>query len=85
MGVKAGPDMGKIEVNEQYCKGCGLCVTSCPQKLIQIADHVSEPGYRPAKLEDPQGKCTACAICAFMCPDAAITVYREKRVTGDKK
>lgn len=77
--------MGKIEVNEQYCKGCGLCVAFCPQKLIQIADSVSKQGYRPARLNDPQGKCTACAICTLMCPDAAITVYREKQVKGEEK
>jgi formate hydrogenlyase subunit 6/NADH:ubiquinone oxidoreductase subunit I len=24
-------------------------------------------------------------LCALICPDAAITIYREKKVTGEKR
>lgn len=68
---------GRIEVDERYCKGCGLCVTVCPKDVIRMqADRLTPKGFHPAALDDPQGACTGCAICAVICPDAAITVYR---------
>jgi 2-oxoglutarate ferredoxin oxidoreductase subunit delta len=68
---------GRIEVNDLYCKGCGLCLTVCPKQVIQIdGERLTPKGYHPAALADPEGACTGCAICAVICPDAAITVYR---------
>lgn len=77
--------MGKIEANEEFCKGCALCVNVCPQKLIRIAKHVSKNGYHPAEFYDPEGKCSGCTLCAIICPDAAITVYRESKASVTKK
>ena len=71
--------MGKIVVNEDFCKGCMLCVSACPQHLIRTAGHVSKTSYHPAEANDPEGKCTGCCLCALVCPDAAIHVYREKK------
>ena len=68
---------GLIEVNDLYCKGCGLCLTVCPKNVIVIdGDRLTPKGYHPAALVDPEGACTGCAICAVICHDAAITVYR---------
>jgi 2-oxoglutarate ferredoxin oxidoreductase subunit delta len=77
--------MGKIEIDEKFCKGCTLCINFCPQKCIRVAEHVSKQGYHPAEFYDPQGKCSGCTLCALVCPDAAITVYREKKTVGEKK
>ena len=30
------PPKGRIEVDEQYCKGCELCVGACPQKVLAL-------------------------------------------------
>lgn len=77
--------MGKIVIDEEYCKGCALCISFCPQKSIHIANSISKAGYHPAEFCDPGRKCTGCTLCAIMCPEAAITVYREKRNAGEKK
>ena len=71
---------GRIEIETEYCKGCELCTSVCPQDVIRMADYFNAKGYRPAQLVDPQGECTGCAVCAVICPDAVITVYRT--VTG---
>jgi 2-oxoglutarate ferredoxin oxidoreductase subunit delta len=71
--------MGKIIVNEKFCKGCALCVETCSLGLIRIANHITPEGYHPAELVDPEGKCTGCTLCALICPDVAIEVYRQKR------
>ncbi len=70
------PVKGWIEVNDLYCKGCGLCVTACPPEVLELdMDLLTPKGYHPARLVTDG--CTGCAICSIICPDAAITVYRE--------
>jgi len=71
--------MGKIIVNEKFCKGCALCVETCPQNLIRIAKHITPAGYHPAEFDDSEEKCTGCTLCALICPDVAIEVYRQKK------
>jgi 2-oxoglutarate ferredoxin oxidoreductase subunit delta len=71
--------MGKVVIDEQFCKGCTLCISACPQHLLRIAKHVSGTSYHPAECFDPECKCTGCGLCALICPDAAIQVYREKK------
>lgn len=69
--------MGRIKVDETICKGCGLCVQSCPLKIIELSKkRINAKGYHLAELVQPD-KCTGCAACATMCPDTAITVERE--------
>ena len=75
----------KIVINEDFCKGCGLCVSTCPLRLIRLANRVSPKGYYPAECIDTEGKCTGCALCATMCPDVAIEVFRTKKKTGGEK
>lgn len=68
--------MPKIIVDKKLCKGCGLCVKSCPRKIIKLdKTEINAKGYHPASLTD-EGKCTGCSMCATMCPDVAITVER---------
>jgi 2-oxoglutarate ferredoxin oxidoreductase subunit delta len=68
--------MGKMTVNTEICKGCGLCTTACPQKIVALdLNVINSKGYNPSSVTDPS-KCTGCALCAMMCPDCAITVER---------
>jgi len=71
---------GRIVIHIEACKGCQLCTSVCPSKLIQISTSFNSKGYRPAELVDPAGRCTGCALCAMICPDAAIEVFREVKV-----
>lgn len=73
------PVKGWIEVSDQFCKGCDLCVNACPQHVLALdMEHLTSKGYHPAHLINDG--CTGCAICAVICPEAAITVYREAPV-----
>ncbi|MDH7563373.1 MAG: ferredoxin family protein [Candidatus Bathyarchaeota archaeon] len=76
---------GKIVINEDFCKGCALCVNACPQKLLKTAKHVSKTSYHPAEFVDAEGKCTGCGLCALICPDVAIQVFRDRKAGGEKK
>ena len=67
--------MAKVEINENACKGCGLCMTACPKKILAFSDKLNAKGYKPATCVD-QEKCIGCAMCATMCPDVAIKVMK---------
>jgi 2-oxoglutarate ferredoxin oxidoreductase subunit delta len=67
---------GKIIINTERCKGCGLCVSVCPKNSIIISKKSNKSGYFPAEASNAE--CTGCALCALMCPDVVIRVFREE-------
>jgi len=73
---------GKIIIDTERCKGCGLCVIVCPKNGIVISNHSNKAGYFPAKKNDAE--CTGCALCAIICPDAVIEVCRDDNIVAIK-
>jgi len=76
------PRRAYIEIDKERCKGCGLCISVCPQKLIAFSEDFNAKGYHPAELVDPEGKCIGCGFCYMTCPDTSIKVYK---MTKDDK
>lgn len=69
---------GAIVVNTGRCKGCQLCIVSCPQDVIALASKkVNVNGY-PYVEPVNADRCVGCSSCAVVCPDGCITVYRKK-------
>ncbi len=68
---------GIIVVDVEMCKGCELCVVTCPTQTIALAHEVNSKGYYYAYPANP-GNCIGCANCAVVCPDGVITVYKTK-------
>lgn len=56
--------MSKITINEEKCKGCGLCQKSCPVNAIE--------GEAREKRVINQDKCIKCGTCLSSCPFKAI-------------
>ena len=70
-------DRGRVDLDSEECKGCGLCVEACPPKVLRLAPNLNRYGYHPATYRE--SGCTGCGICFFVCPEpGAITVYRVK-------
>ena len=67
---------GKIKIDRELCKGCGLCVEFCPNNCISISSQSNTMGYFPAQSDN--SLCTGCARCGLICPDAAIEVFRNQ-------
>ncbi len=67
---------GAVDINQERCKGCDLCVVECPVSVLKLQPkEVNNRGYHYAYAADPE-RCIGCAACATVCPDGCITVYR---------
>lgn len=67
----------KILVSEELCKGCGICISLCPLKVLSTSDKLSPHGiYLP--IPTNINKCTGCRICEYYCPDLAIFIEINK-------
>ncbi|HEY1805233.1 MAG TPA: ferredoxin family protein [Terracidiphilus sp.] len=71
-------DRGRVRIDEQECKGCGLCIEACLPKVIAMSERLNQYGYMTAI--DASAGCTGCGICFLACPEpGAITVFRLAR------
>jgi len=68
---------GTVTLDIETCKGCELCIESCPQDSLALSPKINAQGYHYAVLV--KDNCTGCVNCALVCPDAVITVYRENK------
>lgn len=69
--------MVKVTINEDLCKGCGLCARACPKGIIELSKaKINAKGYHPATITD-QAACIGCASCARTCPDVVIHIEKD--------
>lgn len=67
---------GKVTIDQGRCKGCSLCVSVCPVKILYLdKTKTNLRGYHPASVSEPD-KCIGCTFCATICPDVCFTVER---------
>ena len=73
-----GADKAKfiLQFRKEFCKGCEMCVLSCPKHILAIGDEIGVKGYRTVTVTDME-QCIGCQSCALMCPDCVIEIYRE--------
>ena len=73
---------GEVEILDEHCDGCGLCVRICPSKTLVLAPRPGGPVKRGKKTmrqvmrmtEVPE--CIACGDCAAICPNDACLVTK---------
>jgi len=65
-----------VLVVPELCKGCGLCIDSCPPKVLKFHPKFNSKGYHYAYYVGD--KCTGCGVCFYACPEPeAIVVYKK--------
>jgi len=65
---------GRITINAERCKGCGLCISVCPNENIVLSKTANKKGIRVAEYNGSK-TCTGCTFCGMICPDVSIEVY----------
>lgn len=73
-----------IEIKDDWCKGCGICIERCPVDALEESDKLNKKGIRPPRLKE-ENECNYCRLCELICPDLAITVIPDKEVKKDMK
>jgi 2-oxoglutarate ferredoxin oxidoreductase subunit delta len=73
-----------IEVNEDWCKGCRICIERCPVNALEESDKLNRRGVRPPRLKK-DNQCNFCRLCELLCPDLAITVFTDDKKKERKK
>ena len=69
--------MVRVTINENLCKGCGLCVRACPKHIIALSKtKINAKGYHPAEVTDMEA-CIGCTSCARTWPDVVIRIEKD--------
>jgi 2-oxoglutarate ferredoxin oxidoreductase subunit delta len=68
---------GAVVIDTEKCKGCEVCVVTCPTQVLALAREVNGKGYYYSYAANPDA-CIGCSNCAVVCPDGVITVYKVK-------
>jgi 2-oxoglutarate ferredoxin oxidoreductase subunit delta len=76
---------GRVEVDVNRCKACGLCAEFCPTHCFEPGKALNPLGYVPMRFR-ADSDCTGCGNCALMCPDMALKVWiLEETVAGEAR
>ncbi|MBC8317205.1 MAG: 4Fe-4S binding protein [Desulfobulbaceae bacterium] len=60
------PDVTTLELNQELCIGCGICLVVCPHDVFVLKDKKA--------LIANKDNCMECNACAVNCPPRAISV-----------
>jgi len=72
-----------IKISKNRCKGCGLCIDVCSQKILRSSKLFNKFGYH--FVEVCQDNCRGCKKCAIICPEAAIEIFFDEDQTQAKE
>lgn len=61
--------MPELSVNDRICTRCGLCVVTCPWRIIELSD-----GGLPHFTEGGAERCNLCGHCEAVCPAGAVVL-----------
>jgi len=59
----------KIEIAEELCEGCGICVSVCPKNIFFLENGKA----KVRNVED----CIRCMACEINCPFHAVKLVKE--------
>ena len=69
VALELQPEIPEIEVNEDLCSGCGVCVAVCAYDASKV---VKSDNKRVAVIDTL--RCKRCGLCVSACPSGAVTI-----------
>lgn len=68
-----------IEIQPQLCKGCELCVTFCPEHILEMGTELNTKSYFfPHVIPDKEANCVQCRACERVCPEMSIFLHEQE-------
>ena len=67
----------KLKFVDEYCKGCGYCITICPKNVLKESNRLNSKGYAIPEIINEKD-CIHCKKCELICPEMAITIQNEE-------
>lgn len=68
--------MNHVEVRDDECKGCAVCISICPKGCLALSGELNVMGYEYVEFVNSE-RCTACGLCFLACPEpGALAVFR---------
>lgn len=68
----------EVTIDEDFCKGCGICVDFCPKSVFENSDRINPRGYYQPIIKAEE-KCTGCKLCELLCPELAIVIEEKQQ------
>ncbi len=62
-----------VEINEDLCKGCDICIEFCPTDVFEKSGRLNRKGYYLPVIAREEA-CTGCLLCELMCPELSIVI-----------
>ncbi|MCK4917693.1 MAG: 4Fe-4S dicluster domain-containing protein [Candidatus Omnitrophica bacterium] len=66
----------ELRIKKDWCKGCQLCLVSCPQKYLELSSNLNKKGVNFIQGKE-KNNCIGCGFCFFMCPEGCIEIYQK--------
>ena len=67
----------KLMIQPERCKGCGICIKFCPEKILVLVGELNSYGYPTVGIIDEKA-CTHCLRCSLVCPDVVFAFLSEE-------
>lgn len=74
--MRTAEHLHTVQLDPEACKGCNLCIETCPNALFEAATANTPPnaqGFVPVHMRWPE-YCINCLRCVTICPDDAFVV-----------
>lgn len=65
-----------LNIDNDKCKGCEICINVCPKKLLTMSDEVNSSGLHFVEILNAED-CVGCKNCAIICPDSVFSIFEK--------